>query len=120
MTTDFGKWVLKACIDKNTTAKEIAEAIGVSAMEISFIIRGKRQSVFIESEIKRYLESLPDACKMSDFEREVRYKLIENDIKLSELAKILGISRAAIYYAVSGKAGYDNIRMRINSYIDKL
>ena len=72
MTTDFGKWVLKACIDKNTTAKEIAEAIGVSAMEISFIIRGKRQSVVIEEKIKIYLESLPDACKMSDFERDMR------------------------------------------------
>ena len=113
MTTDFGKWVLKTCIDKNTTAKEIAEAIGVSAMEISFIIRGKRQSSFIEAEIKRYLESLPDACKMSDFEKEVRYKLIEKDMKLSQLAKTMGISRAAIYYAVSGKAGYDNIRKKM-------
>ena len=118
MTTDFGKWVLKACIDKNTNAKEIAEAIGVSAMEISFIIRGKRQSSFIEAEIKRYLESLPDACKMSDFEKDVRCKLIENDVKLSQLAKIMGISRAAIYYAVTGKAGYDNIRKKIVAYLE--
>ena len=120
MTTDFGKWVLKACIDKNTTAKEIAEAIGVSAMEISFIIRGKRQSGFIEAEIKRYLESLPDACKMSDFEKDMRCKLIDKDIKLSQLAKIMGISRAAIYYAVAGKAGYDKIREKMVAYIDKM
>ena len=120
MTTDFGKSVLKLCIDKNTTAKEIAEAIGVSAMEISFIIRGKRQSVFIEAEIKRYLESLPDACKMSDFERNIRYKLIDKDMKLSQLAKIMGISRAAIYYAVGGKAGYDNIRKKIVAYLDEM
>ena len=120
MTTDFGKWVLKTCIDKNTTAKEIAEAIGVSAMEISFIIRGKRQSGFIEAEIKRYLESLPDACKMSDFEKEVRYKLIDKDMKLSQLAKIMGISRAAIYYAVAGKAGYDKIRKKIIAYLDDM
>ena len=120
MTTDFGKYVLKTCIDKNTTAKEIAEAVGVSAMEISFIIRGKRQSTFIEAKIKRYLESLPDACKMSDFEKNVRYKLIDKDIKLSQLAKIMGISRAAIYYAVSGKSGYDNIRKKIVAYIDKM
>ena len=120
MTTEFGKYVLKACIDKNTTAKEIAEAIGVSAMEISFIIRGKRQSSFIEAEIKRYLESLPDACKMSDFERKIRYKLIDKDIKLSQLAKTMGISRAAIYYAVAGKAGYDKIRKKIIAYLDDM
>lgn len=120
MTTDFGKWVLKTCIDKNTTAKEIAEAIGVSAMEISFIIRGKRQSGVIEAKIKRHLESLPDVCKMSDFERDVRYKLIDKDVKLSQLAKTMGISRAAIYYAVAGKAGYDNIRKKMVAYIDKI
>ena len=120
MTTDFGKQVLKLCIDKNTTAKEIAEAIGVSAMEISFIIRGKRQSSFIEAEIKRYLESLPDACKMSEFERDMRYKLIEKDVKLSQLAKTMGISRAAIYYAINGTSGYDNIRKRMVAYIDKM
>lgn len=120
MTTDFGKSVLKLCIDKNTTAKEIAEAIGVSAMEISFIIRGKRQSGFIEAEIKRYLESLPDACKMSDFERNIRYKLIDKDMKLSQLAKTMCISRAAIYYAVSGKSGYDKIRKKIIAYLDEI
>ena len=120
MTTDFGKSVLKLCIDKNTTAKEIAEAIDVSAMEISFIIRGKRQSGFIEAEIKRYLESLQDDCKMSDFEKEVRYKLIDKDMKLSQLAKIMGISRAAIYYAVAGKAGYDKIRKKIIAYLDDM
>ena len=43
MATEFGKHVLKACIDKNKTLKEIAEAIGVSAAEVSFIIKGKRK-----------------------------------------------------------------------------
>lgn len=120
MTTEFGKQVLKYCIDKNKTLKEIAEAIGVSQAEVSFIVKGRRHSAEIEEKIKGYLESLTDNCKMSDFEREVRYKLIDKDVKLSQLAKMLGISRAAIYYAVGGTVGYDNIRQRMISYVDKL
>lgn len=119
-TTDFGKLVLKACVDKNKTLKEIAEAIGVSNSEVGYLVKGKRHSVYIEGNIMKYLESLPDDCKMSDFEREMRYKLIDNDIKLSELAKILGISRAAIYYAIGGTSGYDNIRQKMVAYLDEM
>lgn len=119
-TTEFGKSVLKACIDKNKTLKQIAEAIGVSNSEVGYLVKGKRHSVEIEGNIIKYLESLPDDCKMSDFERDVRYKLIENDIKLSELAKILGISRAAAYYAIGGTSGYDNIRKKMVAYLDEI
>ena len=57
---------------------------------------------------------------MSDFEKEMRYHLIDNGIKLSSLAKQMGISRAAAYYAIGGTSGYDKIREKMIAYFDEM
>lgn len=113
MTTEFGKRILKKTIEKGITLKDIANGIGMSDAEISYIVRGKRKSQDVQKKIEEYVDGLADNCKVDEFEKEIRFKLIDADMSVSQLAKQLEVSRAAAYYAITNKRGYDKIRERI-------
>lgn len=117
MTTEFGKRILKKTLEKGITLKDIATGIGMSDAEISYIVRGKRKSQDVQKRIEEYVDNLADNCKISEYEKEIRFKLIDADIPVSQLAKQLGISRAAAYYAITNKRGYDKIRERIEEML---
>lgn len=117
MTTEFGKKILKKIIEKGITLKDIANGIGMSDAEISYIVRGKRKSSDVQKKIEEYVDGLSDNCTISDYEKEIRFKLIDADMPVSQLAKQIGISRAAAYYAITNKRGYDKIRERIEEML---
>lgn len=112
-TTEFGKEVLKALIEKNITMKDISDALGVSQTEISYIVNGKRKSKEMCDRVREYIDSLDDNCGIDEFEKNIRLKLIDADMKVSDVAKELNVSRAATYAALTGQSGYDKIRERM-------
>lgn len=117
MITEYGKKISKLAIEKGVTLKELAEAAGVSASEVSYMVKGKRKSPNTQEKLMRTIENMSDNCTICDYEKTIRFKLIDADMSVSQLAKQLGISRAAAYYAITNKRGYDKIRERIEEML---
>lgn len=117
--TEFGKNISKIMLLKGVTSADLADALNVSTAEISFILSGKRSSEDIQNRIEEYLASREDDAKFDDFELSVRFALIDRDMKVSDLAKELEVSRAAAYYAIGSKRkGFEKLREKITEYLN--
>ena len=117
--TIFGKDISKMMLLKGVTSADLADSLHVSTAEISFILSGKRSSDEIQKRIEEYLASREDDAKFDDFEMSVRFALIDRDMKVSDLAKELNVSRAAAYYAIGSKRkGFEKLRARISEYLN--
>lgn len=124
ITSEWGKAVKKAAIDKNLTLKQVAEEIGYSNAVVSQVVNGrysKSSYKHIAMKINNLLgiEGLPERVDTPSDEwcQAVKIELVKRDMTVSELANRLKVSRDRLSLVVNGKMMNHEIVKGVNSLL---
>lgn len=109
-TSQWGKAVKKAAIDRNMTLKQLAKEIGYSNATVSQIINGRYSNSsykVIAEKINKVLgtEGLPKRTETPSDEwcQSVKIELVKQNIAVNELAKQLNVTRDRLSLVINGK-----------------
>lgn len=110
-TSQWGKDVRKAVIDKDMSLKQLAESIGYSYAVVSQVINGRYSNASYQAIVEKIngvlgTTGLPERVDTPSDEwcQAVKIELVKRNMSVNQLAKKANVSRDRLSLVINGRA----------------
>lgn len=124
-TSQWGKDVRKAAIDKDMSLKQLAENIGYSYAVVSQVINGRYSNSSYQSIAEKINEELgttglPERVDTPSDEwcQAVKIELVKRNMSINQLAEQISISRDRLSMVINGRMMNEQIVKDVNRLLN--
>lgn len=124
-TSQWGKDVRKAVIDKDMTLKQLAESIGYSYAVVSSVINGRYSNASYQAIAKKINEKLgttglPERILTPSDEwcQAVKIELVKQKMSVNQLAEKANVSRDRLSLVINGRMMNEDIVDAVNRLLN--
>lgn len=124
-TSQWGKDVRKAAIDRNMTLKQLAESIGYGYTTVSSVINGRYSNASYQTIAEKIngvlgTKGMPERIDTPSDEwcQRVKIELVKKKMSVNQLAEKLNVSRDRLSLVINGRMMNEEIVDAVNSLLN--